>query len=229
MSDVRLGLEGQRGERGERGPRGHEGPTGPTGGGTGSTGPTGPAGSATLTGATGPTGSTGSTGPAGTATLTGATGPTGPTGATGPMGAASTVTGPTGATGSTGSSTTGPTGPTGPAVNESFTQTSDSGTLNNYNPGGNWPSNAVLFFDATGATTITGFDATGVANAQSFQFVNTNDTNPVVFNHDDAGSLATNRLFLANEDPLTVQPYGGVTFVRNPSGFWQALVPVSGL
>lgn len=124
---------------------------------------------------------------------------------------------------------TGPTGPTGPSTNETFTEASGSGTLNDYNPGGNWPENGALFFDATGATTITGFDATGVVTAQSFQFVNTSATNPVVFNHDDAGSLAANRIFLPNEDPLTVQPFGGVTFIRSPGGFWQAIAPISGL
>lgn len=149
-------------------------------------------------------------------------GPTGPAGvgATGP-------TGPTGTAGPGGSGPTGPTGPTGPSIPTQFS-ISVTATLatsqNNYQPTG-WTvtTNRFLLAAAAGGSTITGLQATGVADGTPVLISNTSSTDAITFPHLSASSSAANRFSNANAGSVVLNPLGSSLFTLIAAIGW---VPV---
>ena len=163
-------------------------------------GPQGPTGPIGVGGPTGPTGTTGPNGPTGPAsTQIGPTGPTGPS-----------VTGPTGPTG-----TLGPTGPLGPPSSPIFSASvSDSPgtTVNNYLPTGfsAGSTTRMLITAASGGSTFTGLDSTGVVDGAAIYWRNPSTTDNDVFTHQDAGSLPANQFSCPGASSFAVSPLSGV-------------------
>lgn len=69
------------------------------------------------------------------------------------------------------------------------------GTANNYGLPANFKGRTV-YLNATGPVTITGFDATGVADGTTVRVVLRSTSSTITVNHNDAGSSAANRVLI---------------------------------
>jgi hypothetical protein len=91
-----------------------------------------------------------------------------------------------------------------------------SGNQNDYAPTGIATCSFIGFTVSGAARTITGWDATGFTEGQTFS-ISTAGGNDLVFPHASASSLSGNRISSANSATLTVRSGGGCTFIYVPS------------
>lgn len=100
---------------------------------------------------------------------------------------------------------------------------SPGASVNDYAPTGfGAGTNRLLITAAAGGTTITGLNASGIADGVSIALFNDSDTDNLTLPNNNAGSLAANRFLGAGASDLILPPRSGVLLVRVGSS-WRFL------